>query len=61
MKNLDYGKDYKYAHQYDQNFVDLEFLPDGISGTQMYDPGNNQREAEIRKFLKQRWKDKYGY
>lgn len=61
MKNIGYGKDYKYAHSYDKNFVEQEFLPDAISGTKLYDPGNNAREAELRRFLKDRWKDKYGY
>lgn len=61
MKNLDYGKGYQYAHQYDNNFVDMEFLPDKLNGKKLYDPGNNAREGEIRKFLKVRWKDKYGY
>lgn len=61
MKNLDYGKDYKYAHSYDNNFIEQEFLPEQISGTKFYDPGNNAREAEQRAFLKTRWKDKYGY
>lgn len=61
MKNLDYGKGYQYAHQYDNNFVDMEFLPDKLKGKKLYDPGNNAREGEIRKFLKVRWKDKYGY
>ena len=61
MKNLDYGKDYKYAHSYDKNFVPLEFLPEEIKNTTIYDPGKNAREEELRKFLKERWKDKYGY
>jgi putative ATPase len=61
MKELDYGKDYKYAHQYDDNFVDLEYLPEKISGTKLYDPNNNSRENELRAFLKKRWKEKYGY
>ena len=61
MKDLDYGKNYKYAHSYDQNFVDQEFLPDEISGTQFYEPGNNTRENSFREILKKRWKDKYGY
>lgn len=61
MKNLDYGKDYKYAHAYEQNFVDMEFLPEALSGLKFYEPGNNAREAEQRHFLKQRWKEKYGY
>lgn len=61
MKNLGYGKDYQYAHQYEGNFVDLEFLPDKISGLRFYDPGRNPREAETREVLKKHWKDKYGY
>jgi len=61
MKNLNYGKDYQYAHQYEKNFVDLEFLPTEISGTKFYEPGNNARENELRKFLKERWKEKYNY
>lgn len=61
MKNLNYGKDYQYAHQYDQNFIELEYLPAEISGTKFYEPGNNARENELRNFLKLRWKEKYGY
>lgn len=61
MKNLDYGKNYKYAHSYDNNFADMEFLPEEIKNTLIYNPGKNAREEELRKFLKQRWKDKYGY
>ncbi|HPA34881.1 MAG TPA: replication-associated recombination protein A [Chitinophagales bacterium] len=61
MKNLDYGKDYQYAHQFENNFVEMEFLPPEISGTKFYEPGNNAREHELRKFLKERWKGKYGY
>lgn len=61
MKNLNYGKDYKYAHSYDANFVMQEFLPDEIKNTAFYQPGKNAREDELRKFLKERWKDKYGY
>ncbi len=61
MKDLDYGKDYKYAHSYDENFIDQEFLPDEISGSQFYVPGNNTRENSFREFLKKRWKDKYSY
>ena len=61
MKQLDYGKDYAYAHVYENNFVEQEFLPDKIIGTTFYDPGNNSRENELREFLKKRWKDKYGY
>lgn len=61
MKDLNYGKDYQYAHSYEGNFADMEFLPDEIKGTQLYNPGNNARENEQRKFLRERWKEKYGY
>jgi len=61
MKDIGYGKDYKYAHEHKDNFIDIEFLPDEISETKFYDPGNNIRENEDRKKLKNRWKSKYGY
>ena len=61
MKDLNYGKDYKYAHAYEQNFTEQEFLPDEISNTTLYNPGNNPRENELRAFLKKLWKNKYGY
>lgn len=61
MKDLNYGKDYQYAHQFEGNFVDLEFLPDKIKGTKFYEPGNNTRENEIRGSLKKWWKSKYNY
>lgn len=62
MKDLDYGKGYQYAHNYEQNFApDMEFLPDKIKGKKLYDPGKNAREEEIRKFLRSRWKERYGY
>lgn len=61
MKQMDYGKNYKYAHNYENNFADQEFLPAGLEGTTFYDPQQNPREQEIRKFLKERWKEKYGY
>lgn len=61
MKNLDYGKGYKYAHSFEGNFAEQEYLPEKIAGTTFYDPQNNAREIEIRKFLKDKWKDKYGY
>ena len=61
MKDLNYGKDYKYAHSFENNFVDLEFLPDKIKGSKFYEPGNNAREIEIRNNMKKLWKDKYGY
>jgi putative ATPase len=61
MKELGYGEDYKYAHDYQNNFAEQEFLPDAISNTPIYNPGNNNRENGTREFLKNRWKDKYGY
>lgn len=61
MKDLNYGKNYKYAHNYDQNFVDMDFLPEAIKNTTIYNPGKNAREEEIRRFLKERWKNKYNY
>lgn len=61
MKDIGYGKGYKYAHEYDQNFVDHEFLPEKIAGKKFYNPGNNARENELRKFLKQLWNKKYDY
>jgi putative ATPase len=59
MKDLDYGKDYAYAHDYDGNFVDMEFMPEQLSGHNLYIPGDNPRENEMKSFLKSRWKDKY--
>ena len=59
MKELDYGKEYNYAHHYDGNFVDMEFMPEQLSGHKLYIPGNNPRENEIKSFLESRWKDKY--
>jgi len=61
MKNLGYNKGYLYAHDYENNFAEQEYLPDKISGSVFYSPGKNQREDELRKFLKERWKSKYGY
>lgn len=61
MKKLNYGKDYQYAHAYEGNFTDLEFLPEQIIGTSLYKPGNNPRENEFRSALKMMWKNKYGY
>jgi putative ATPase len=61
MKNLGYGKDYQYSHSYEGNFSNQEYLPNEISGTKFYEPGKNAREEELRKFLKNLWKDKYGY
>ena len=59
MKDLGYGEDYKYAHNYQNNFVEEEFLPEKLVGTSFYEPGINQRENAIKEFLKNRWKDKY--
>ncbi|MBU4537644.1 MAG: replication-associated recombination protein A [Weeksellaceae bacterium] len=59
MKDLNYGKDYDYAHSHEGNFVDLEFLPEEISGTKFYEPGNNSTENKIAEQLKKKWKDKY--
>ncbi|OIQ21560.1 replication-associated recombination protein A [Lacinutrix sp. MedPE-SW] len=61
MKEIGYGEDYKYSHNYENNFVAQEFLPKEISNTQLYNPGNNAREQAQREFLKKRWKEKYGY
>ena len=61
MKDIGYGKNYKYAHNHENNFVEAEFLPDEIKNTKFYDPGNNPRENAQREFLKQRWKTKYNY
>lgn len=61
MKQLNYGKDYQYAHQFEDNFVEQEFLPQEIKGNAFYEPGNNAKENELRSFLKIRWKEKYGY
>ena len=61
MKELSYGEDYKYSHDYDNNFAEQEFLPVEISETKLYNPGDNSRENSSREFLKNRWKNKYGY
>ena len=61
MKDLGYGEEYKYSHDYANNFAEQEFLPEAIAGTPLYEPGNNTRENTTREFLKNRWKDKYGY
>ena len=61
MKKMGYGKNYKYAHDYEKNFTEQEFLPDKISGTAFYEPGKNPREEELRKFLRNLWKTKYNY
>ncbi len=61
MKELGYGDEYEYSHNYANNFSEQEYLPDAISNTVFYNPGNNSRENGTREFLKNRWKDKYGY
>jgi putative ATPase len=61
MKNLNYGKDYAYAHNYENNFKEQEYLPNKLSGTTFYKPGLNAREQELQKHLKTLWKEKYGY
>lgn len=61
MKNLNYGSGYQYAHDYKGNFAFQEFLPEQISGTKLYEPGENPREIELRNHLRQLWKSKYGY
>jgi putative ATPase len=61
MKDLNYGKDYQYSHLGENNFLDQEYLPDEIKGTAFYNPQKNAREEELKKFLHERWKGKYGY
>ncbi|MGL2967288.1 replication-associated recombination protein A [Flavobacterium sp. XGLA_31] len=61
MKELGYGEEYQYSHNYANNFSEQEYLPEEIKATAFYKPGNNARENEMRSFLKNRWKDKYGY
>lgn len=61
MKSMGYGAEYKYAHEFDKNFVIQEFLPEGLENTKFYSPGENSREQVQKEFLKQRWKDKYNY
>jgi putative ATPase len=61
MKELGYGEEYKYSHDFANNFAEQEFLPTEISETTFFEPGENAREKEIRQFLKNRWQNKYGY
>ncbi|WP_028283859.1 replication-associated recombination protein A [Olleya marilimosa] len=61
MKEIGYGEDYKYSHNYENNFANQEFLPKEVSNTKLYEPGNNAREKAQRDFLRSRWKEKYGY
>jgi len=61
MKELGYGEEYKYSHDFPNNFTEQEFLPDELAETKFFEPGENARERELRQFLKNRWKNKYGY
>jgi len=61
MKELNYGKEYKYSHSYENNFAEQEFLPDELKNTKLYEPGNNARENSFREFLRKLWKGKYNY
>lgn len=61
MKDLNYGKDYQYAHDFEQNFVSQEFLPESIKNKRLYQPANNASEDRLRLWLRERWKEKYGF
>ena len=61
MKQFNYGKGYQYAHDHENHFINMEFLPKGLEGFCFYEPAENTKENQMRKFLKSRWKDKYGY
>ena len=61
MKDLNYGKDYMYAHSYEGNFVEQNYLPDDMKGKVFYDPGQNPKEEEFRKYLKNIWESFYPY
>lgn len=61
MKDLSYGKNYQYSHLGENNFIEQEYLPENLKNTKLYEPQKNAREQEIRKFLYERWKGKYGY
>ena len=61
MKDLGYGEGYQYAHDFENNFVNQEFMPDGLQGVKIYEPQNNPRENELRKYLRNCWKEKYKY
>lgn len=61
MKDIGYGKEYQYSHSYENNFSNQEYLPEKLSGAKLYNPGNNARENELRNYLKNLWKSKYGY
>lgn len=61
MQEIGYGENYVYAHNFENNFIEQNYLPDELENTTFYNPGNNSRENSTREFLKNRWKDKYGY
>jgi putative ATPase len=61
MKELGYGDEYKYSHDYQNNFAEQEYLPDELKNQTLYNPGTNARENSTREFLKNRWRDKYDY
>jgi putative ATPase len=61
MRELDYGKGYKYSHDFPNNFAEQEFMPAEIANAKYYEPGNNGAEIKIRERLKSLWNDKYGY
>lgn len=61
MKDLNYGKNYQYAHDYEGNFINQEYLPEELKNTSFYRPGTNAREQELKRYLKEKWKGKYGY
>ncbi|HEY4798770.1 MAG TPA: replication-associated recombination protein A, partial [Bacteroidia bacterium] len=61
MKDLNYGKEYQYAHSFEGNFVDMEFLPEELKGNLFYEPGDNEVEKRFREYLRKNWKGKYGY
>ena len=61
MKDLGYGNEYKYAHNYENNFVQAEFMPEDLTDKVLFKPGKNKREDQLRQFLKQKWTGKYDY
>jgi putative ATPase len=61
MKDIGYGEDYAYSHQYKGNFTSQEYMPDRLSGNRLYNPGDNTRENELRTYLRKCWNEKYGY
>jgi putative ATPase len=61
MKDLGYGNEYKYAHNYENNFIQTEFMPEDLTDKVLFNPGKNKREDQLRQFLKQKWTGKYNY